>query len=162
LPRPKRRSLRLPDFDYSSDGLYFVTICSRDRACLFGSVVDDAVRLSRLGRIVEDEWRGMPLRWRSSVVLDEFVVMPNHLHGIVWLTRAGHAPPLQTVIGSFKSGVSRGAGRPVWQRSFHDRVIRNEGELDAYRDYVAANPVNWALDRENPRSAPRRGGGPPG
>jgi putative transposase len=161
LPRPQRRSLRLPDFDYSSEGLYFVTICSRDRVCLFGDVVGDAIRLNALGRIAAAEWLAIPHRW-TGVTLDEFVVMPNHLHGILWLTRAGQAPPLQTVVGSFKSGVSRRAGRPVWQRSFHDRVIRNEAELVAYRDYIAANPVNWALDRENPRSAPRRGAAPRG
>jgi REP element-mobilizing transposase RayT len=85
-----------------------------------------------------------------AVGLDAFVVMPNHVHGIVWLPGAGHAPPLPVVIGSFKSAVSRLAGEPLWQRSFYDRVIRSDSELRALRQYVTDNPVRWALGRENP------------
>jgi putative transposase len=84
--------------------------------------------------------------------LDAFVVMPNHVHGILWLARAGHAPPLHRVIGSFKAAVSRRARIRVWQRSFHDRVIRNETELRMFRQYIVDNPIKWAVDRENPRS----------
>ena len=80
--------------------------------------------------------------------LDAFVVMPNHVHGIVWLPGAGHAP-LPVVIGSFKSAVSRLAGGPLWQR-FYDRVIRSDSGLRALRQYVTDNPLRWALDRENP------------
>jgi putative transposase len=85
-----------------------------------------------------------------AVGLDAFVVMPNHVHGIVWLPGAGHAPPLPVVIGSFKSAVSRLEGGPLWQRSFYDRVIRSDIELRALRQYVTDNLLRWALDRENP------------
>jgi REP element-mobilizing transposase RayT len=85
------------------------------------------------------------------VRLDRFVVMPNHVHAIVWLdSRAGQAPPLHRLVGGFKAAASRAAGRPLWQRSFHDRVIRDDAELEALRRYVAENPLRWALDRENP------------
>jgi putative transposase len=88
-------------------------------------------------------------------VLDAFVVMPNHVQGIVMVGRAGHARPLQVVIGSCKSAVSRLLGRPVWQRGFYERVIRDERELEALREYIVNNPAAWDVDPENP-SRPQR------
>jgi putative transposase len=76
--------------------------------------------------------------------------MPNHIHGIVLFFRAGHARPLPVVIGSFKSAVTRMAGRPIWQRGYYDRVIRDDAELEALRQYIADNPVKCATDHENP------------
>ena len=76
--------------------------------------------------------------------------MPNHIHGILVLVGAGYIRPLPGVIGLFKAAVSRQAGRPVWQRSFHDRVIRDDDELEALRRYIEDNPLRWAVDRENP------------
>jgi REP element-mobilizing transposase RayT len=135
--------------DYGAAGAYFVTVCVRNRACLFGTVSDDEVVLTPLGRHVQACWYAIPEHC-GGVDVDRFVVMPNHVHGIVWLSGARHASPLRVVIGSFKAAASRLAGRPLWQRSFHDRVIRDDGELEALRRYVAENPLRWALDRENP------------
>jgi putative transposase len=149
MPGPKRKSPRLPQYDYSTLGAYLVTVCARDRACLFGEVVNDEMQLNRVGGIVKNCWSKIPVHF-PTVMTDAFVVMPNHIHGIVWLVGAGHAPPLPVVIGSFKAAVSQTAGRPLWQRSFHDRVIRHESELRAFRQYVAENPLKWAIDRENP------------
>ena len=116
---------------------------------MFGDVAGDEVKLSALGKLVREHWIAIPLHW-AGVELDSFIVMPNHLHGIVVLTRAGQGPPLPTVVAAFKAGVSREASGSVWQRTFHDRVIRSELELQALRQYVADNPLRWALDRENP------------
>jgi REP-associated tyrosine transposase len=80
----RRRSLRLKDYDYSMAGAYFVTICTQDRACLFGDVVDGAMRLNEAGRMVAALWDGIAARF-SGVEIDQFVVMPNHLHGILVL-----------------------------------------------------------------------------
>jgi REP element-mobilizing transposase RayT len=94
--------------------------------------------------------------------IDRFVVMPNHIHGI--LAHATSEPTaLSTVVGLFKSRTSRSAGLPLWQRSYHDRVIRNDRELVAYREYIETNPLRWAHDRENPNrssAAARAGRGP--
>jgi putative transposase len=149
MPGPERRSLRLANYDYASAGAYFITVCALDRRCLFGAVADDEMRTSALGKLVSTCWIQIPHHF-PSVALDAFVVMPNHLHGILWLTRAGHAPPLHRVVGAFKSAASRAAGQHLWQRSFHDRVIRNDAELQLIRQYVIDNPLKWALDRENP------------
>jgi putative transposase len=158
MPRPSDRrertarrhnSLRLASHDYGQPGAYFITVCSAGRACLFGRVADDTMILNAAGRVVRRCWLEIPAHSRG-VALDVFVVMPSHVHGIVWLARARHASPLRVVVGSFKAAVSRTIGLRIWQRSFHDRVIRNDEELEALRRYVVENPLRWALDRENP------------
>ena len=124
-------------------------MCTAKRTCLFGEVVDDSVRLSDAGLACRRSWVAVPTHW-TGVDLDAFIVMPNHLHGVVVLSRAGQAPPLPIVVGSFKSEVSRRIGRPIWQRSYYDRVIRDEDELRAIRQYIEDNPLKWAVDRDNP------------
>ena len=149
----QRTVLRLRHFDYSSGRLYLVTACARGRRCLFGEVVADAVRLTRIGTLVRDQIEALPERLGAEV--DLFVVMPNHVHAIVDLSarvRARQASPLPlgTVVGSFKSGSSREAGTLLWQRGYHDHIVRDEPDLERVREYIATNPIRWALDPENP------------
>jgi REP element-mobilizing transposase RayT len=156
-----RCSIRLQDWDYRFPGYYFVTICTYRRLNLF----DD----SALKEIVEMTWRLIPEHPHAShVQLDEWIVMPNHIHGILALTRLEgdpEAPPpekgarprsLSSIIGTFKSMVTRRINRArgtpggkVWQRGFYERIVRNDRELQAIRRYIRANPARWAEDREN-------------
>lgn len=118
--------------------------------CVLGSVAGGIVRPSALGRLVAACWRRLPLH-HEAVEVDAFVVMPNHVHGIVILPeRATQVSPLPVVVGAFKACATRAAGRPLWQRGYHDRVIRDERELTAIRQYIADNPAAWEADRENP------------
>jgi putative transposase len=172
-PRPRRRTIRLQGYDYAQAGAYFVTICAEQRACRFGAVVDDEVRLTDAGRMVADEWNGLVVRY-PCIEIDAFVVMPNHLHGLMILSGARpspdrapnlRAPGLGTVVGSFKStttvrytqGVREGRWKPfvkrLWQRSYYEHVVRSERGLASVRQYIADNPLKWALDRENPGHA---------
>jgi REP element-mobilizing transposase RayT len=165
-----RGSIRLKGYDYSQVGAYFVTICAKDRACLFGEVVDDGMRLNPEGLVVEQCWNAISEHF-PSVALDEFVVMPNHVHGVLWITNTEpprhtplpHAPcgtqrgSIGAIVASFKSAVSkrinelRGTpGTPVWQRNDHDHIIRDEETLNRIRQYIVDNPVHWAMDHENP------------
>ncbi len=166
-----RRSIRLRNFDYATHGAYFVTVVTQDRREFLGHVSDDVMHLNAAGRIVEDEWRRTG-NLRSNVELDEFVVMPNHFHGIVFLLQdddgalrsaptrsfgSSMAGELPVVVRNFKGAVTRrlrahGFVEPVWQRNYHERVIRNERELQAIRQYVVDNPRQWALDNENPQA----------
>jgi REP element-mobilizing transposase RayT len=147
--------------DYRLAGAYFVTMVTVGRSMLFGRVRDDQVDLSSVGMVAHEEWLRMGAL-RSDVVLDEFVVMPNHIHGIVWLEPPGDVTcSLGSVIGGFKSAVSRRINqrhdRPlygVWQRSYHDRVVRNERELEEIRGYILGNPQSWSQDPENPNHRP--------
>ncbi len=172
--RHHRRSVRLPQYDYTRIGAYFVTICTRDRECLLGRAVGEAIMLSRYGRIVEEEWQRTETL-RENVRLDAHVIMPNHIHGVVVITQdmARHVPTpdespirrfawpvprsLSAIVGSYKSAgtrrISRARGTPgtsVWQVRFHERIIRNDDELTRARLYIANNPARWMDDRENP------------
>jgi putative transposase len=145
---PRRKPLRLAGHDYSRPGAYFITLVTIDRQCVFGEVVESSVRLSRTGEIIAATWRDIPAHY-AKVTLDEFVVMPNHLHGVL-IFDSDNRHPLPAVIGAFKRLSARTAGLPVWQRSYHDRVVRGEEELARIREYVANNPAQWAMDEENP------------
>ncbi len=173
-----RRSIRLKGFDYSSANAYFVTMCVRDRECLFGAIVDGAMTLNDAGRMVETAWAELSERF-PRLVIDEFMVMPNHVHGIIVIMgsvgaplaapgcesdqkgegAASSAPTLGQIMRAFKSlsaiGVNRllqRQQRPLWQRNYYERIIRNENELAAVRDYIRQNIVNWAGDEENPEN----------
>jgi len=183
-PLHHRRSIRLKGYDYTRAGAYFVTICTKDRACLFGDVADGVMRLNQMGHIVRQCWLAIPDHV-PPVLLDEFVVMPNHVHGIIVImpthivgarhaVGATHASPLQnhdtptrprgpqrqsvgSIVGSFKSAATkrineqRGTpGAPVWQRDYFEHIIRNDESLNRIREYILNNPLQWALDRENP------------
>ena len=172
LALPQRRSLRLQGYDYAKAGAYFVTVVTEGRLCLFGEVAGGEVRLNEAGRLVADTWRWLETRY-PFVVLDEYVVMPNHFHGLLALTEEGEgagdsriAPTgeagagrkdLGGLIGAFKTvaakrvNVARGApGRRLWQRNFYERVVRSEEDMDRIRAYIRDNPLGWELDDENP------------
>jgi len=179
--RHHRRSIRLAGYDYTQPGAYFVTICTHQREWLLGEVVDGKVVLSEFGRIAHDEWWASS-RIRREIELDAFVVMPNHIHGIVWIVaddpveaeahgRVGahgraplRRPPksLGSFIAGYKSVVTkrinqmRGTpGVPVWQRNYWEHIIRTERALQAIRQYIADNPARWSLDRYNPAAVSR-------
>jgi REP element-mobilizing transposase RayT len=169
-PEPHhRRSIRLRGFDYSQPGAYFVTIVTHDRACLFGEVAAGELRLNEWGRIVADTWVSLASRF-AGVVLDGWILMPNHLHGILVIDhgvrRGGSrtAPtipakqkPLGGLIGAFKTistkHINELRGTPgvsVWQRNYYEHIIRDGDGLDRIRNYIAENPLRWEFDRENP------------
>ena len=146
---PQRKRLRLRGFDYASEGLYFVTVCTHRRRCVLGHIEDDEVRLSRIGCIVRAQIDGLAAR--LGVVVDSFVVMPNHVHLIVALgPKARQASPLRlgTVIGGFKSGSTRSAAARLWQRGYYEHVVRDADDLTRLREYIETNPIRWSVDRE--------------
>jgi REP element-mobilizing transposase RayT len=190
-------------FDYSQPGAYSVTICVEDRLCLFGEIIDGEMQSNAAGRTVERIWRFLPRRF-VGIGLDAFVVMPNHMHGIILIgadpampdmvdpdlgehggsplrrplppsvgadlrvcpaperDAALHQPTLGTILQWFKTitttdyiaGVHHMDWPPfnerLWQRGYHDRIVRNDRELEAIRRYVHDNPAAWANDEEHP------------
>ena len=145
-----RQKMRLPGFDYSQPGAYFVTLCARNRLHLFGEIRDGRLAPNKIAQGVESCWNAIPDHF-PYVTLDAFVVMPNHVHGILLFTEpvvAGHARPLPVVIGSFKSAVSRLIGSNIWQRSYWERVLRNEDKLNTARHYIDDNPFHCAKNKE--------------
>ena len=169
--RYRRRSIRLRDYNYSSAGAYFLTLCAYNREMLFGEMSEGEMTLHCAGRIVADEWR-RSAKVRAEIELDEWIVMPNHLHGIVIITggglgmRRGDRPVAPTgpkpksigaLIAGFKSATTkrinamRGTpGSLVWQRGYYDHVVRGEAPLKRIRQYIRENPLRWDEDPENP------------
>ena len=150
-----RRSIRLRHFDYSSVGAYFVTICTIDRGCYFE-------QFPQLREIVTNEWNNIPIRF-PNVDLDEYVVMPNHFHGIIICRDApcGYPSALGDVVGAFKSLCVNAWLRVIkteninargkfWQNNYYEHVIRSDAEMNLIRQYIIDNPLQWELDRENP------------
>jgi REP element-mobilizing transposase RayT len=246
--RHHRHSIRLQGYDYTQPGAYFITICAYQRECLFGEIQNGQMALNEYGRIAQACWEEIP-RHFENVELDEWVVMPNHIHGIMvivdvgtthsegatqqagtthsegatqqagtthlegaiqqagtthsegatqqagtthlegatqqagtthlegaiqqagtthsegathWVAPAKGPPPgsIGAIVGQFKSVVARRinasrnmSGAPVWQRNYHERIIRNERALYAIRQYIQNNPLKWTLDRDNPANA---------
>jgi len=168
-----RRSVRLKKYNYCQSGMYFVTICTKTKKCLFGKIENEKVRLNRFGDIALACWLEIPVHF-PHVVSDEYIVMPNHIHGILFIDdprhpdeirgMACHAPTqrkfglpvagsLPTIILSYKSAVTKSIneirgikGASVWQRNYYEHIIRTEEELYKTRSYIVGNPAMWAKD----------------
>ena len=197
-----RRSIRFRGYDYSRDGAYFVTIVAHNREMLFGEIVGGEMKLSEVGEIVARCWREIPQHF-TMAALDEFVVMPDHMHGIIVIKHAGdqnvdgnggaqHVEPLRnahpgddahpgdnahprdhehprvsrqtqrnayqhiipkslgSIVRSFKGAVTRECGKrriPFrWQRNYHERIIRDNGQLNNTRKYIRNNPTRWFIE----------------
>lgn len=168
-----RRSIRLKGYDYTQAGAYFITICSHQRGHVFGEIVNGEMRLNSWGEIARAEWfKTAALRPYVELYDDEFVIMPNHGHGIIWLienvgARRRRAPTEQfgkpvsgsipTIMRAYKSAVTYAINKlensrssMIWQRNYYEHVIRNDKELDLIAKYIDYNPLNWQLDRDNP------------
>ena len=169
-PRLARRLIRLQSYDYSQDGAYYFTVCTFNRVCIFGNVADSAMHPNECGQAVMDVWNLLPHHF-PHVHTHAFVLMPNHVHGILVFRDADDAASrnrvlmrrgLPEVVGTFKSYSARAVnrlrdtrGQPVWQRGFYDHVVRTEGALARLSEYIVNNPLQWELDRENPTTRGR-------
>ncbi len=148
---PTRKRLRLPFYDYGQPGTTFVTACLLPRVPILGRVEGDSVVLTRLGAIVEEELVAAAGRF-DEAGLDTYVVMPDHVHALIVVWRAGTS--VSQVVSAFKSRsarrvneVRRTPGMRLWQRGFHDHVVRDEEDLGRCREYIAANPARWTAHR---------------
>lgn len=148
-----RKELRLPEYDYSQNGYYFVTICTKDRKNVLWEAVGATCgrpKLSIYGQIVEAEIIEFDNVY-SGIKIDKYVIMPNHIHMII-AVESDEGPPqvaptLSRMMKQFKGSVSKKAGVTLWQKSFYDHVIRNEEDYLAVWQYIETNPVKWELDQ---------------
>jgi putative transposase len=152
---PRRHSLRLKGYDYSQAGAYFITVCTHRRVLLFGDVIEANVRLNDVGAIVNESWANLPNHYRG-IELDAFIVMPNHVHGIIILsddTETCHGIP--EIVRGFKTFSARKANEhrraraAFWQRGYYEHVIRDGRGLNRIRAYITNNPGCWNDDPEN-------------
>ncbi len=173
-----RKSIRLPGYDYTAPGSYFVTVVARGRLSIFGEIIGGEMRLNSFGEIANAEWL-RTASIRREIELDEFIIMPNHFHAIVNIVDCGndlvgaqrrcaptdrtdpskpHVTPnsIGAIIRAYKSAVTyqinqlRGTpGAPIWQRNYHEHIIRDMDELSRIRKYIRNNPMKWEMDDEN-------------
>ncbi len=139
---PKRKPHRLTGYDYATNGAYFITCCTKDRQCLFW-IQGQTGALSPWGSIVEHTIREIPVRY-PSVKLQQFVVMPNHIHLLLLLEDG--SPSISTIINQMKGAATKRIGRSVWQKLFHDHIVRDEHEFLEIWQYIATNPARWLDD----------------
>jgi len=169
----RRHSIRLKDYDYSQPGAYFFTICVQDHLCLLGNVTQGSINLNKAGLMVLEWWKELARKF-AGIRTDAFVVMPNHIHGIIEIIEVGAtlcgrpgqphraAPTLGTIIDWFKTMTTNEYIRGVrnlnwpkfngrfWQRSYYEHVIRDEKQLQEIREYILGNLYQWQRDAENP------------
>jgi putative transposase len=168
-----RHSIRLQDHDYTSPGAYFITLVAHQRELLFGELMEEAVNKSEIGKIVIHEWERLPKRF-PNIKMDEFILMPNHFHGIIFINSMKDEPDqfsdkdqierygnpihssIGTIIRSYKGSATnqvhlwvKDSPVKIWQRNYYERIIRNEKELDIIRNYIVNNPENWEKDQDN-------------
>lgn len=169
---PKRKQIRLKEYDYSTDGAYFVTVCTKDKKHLFWDeekmrlkktnrigadvcsleyiIRPEDINLSRTGEIVKEAIENIPIKY-ENVTLDSFVIMPNHIHIIIFIEnpcngRMISAPTRSVVIGQMKRYASKTAGFGIWQKSFYDHIIRNYRDYEEKQNYILSNPSKWVED----------------
>ena len=151
---PQRKSPRLKDFDYSTNGKYFVTVCTHEKKKLLSSIeyVGEGlcalpqIKLTEIGKIVEESIRFTGEN-TEGVVIEKYIIMPNHIHLLIELTAGGRGnPPLQDVIGRIKSYTTYRYGGKLWQRSYHDHIIRSESDYLKIWTYIDSNHQKWEKD----------------
>ena len=171
----KRKSIRLLDYDYSQNGMYFVTICTQNRQCIFGDIKNGKMMLSDIGEITNNCWYGIPQHF-SQASLHEFVIMPDHIHGIIEinlvganhyssttnhyssyndfkranddLPQRGTSQTIGSIVRGFKIGVTKQIGFSPWQRNYYEHIIRSEIEYLNIANYIIDNPLKW-IDNVN-------------
>lgn len=173
-----RRSIRLKGYDYAQSGAYFVTVCTQGREGLFGEIKNGKMELNAAGRMVQTVWKELPEHY-PGVDIDEFIVMPNHVHGIIIINEmvgAIHELPVQKpiqntaesdrkarrqmllpkIVGRFKMNSAKRVnewrktpGLPLWHRNYYEHIIRDEDSLNKIREYIIQNPARWEYDMEN-------------
>lgn len=156
-----RKPNRLPDYDYSQNGAYFITICTKDSKCILSHIVEDTtvgatfgrpkIILTKIGEIIEDEIKRLNTVYCGTKV-DKYVIMPNHIHIIISIDiengRPKVAPTVSRIIQQFKGAVTKKAQKPIWQKGFHDHVIRNEEDYLIRWQYIDENPRKWLIGKD--------------
>lgn len=170
-----RRNNRLKGYDYTKEGLYFITICAKNHECIFGKIISQPVgaglaparnniKLSKIGQIIDNQWNNIPNQYNNIEII-EYIIMPNHIHGIIRLRATARVAPtgLGKIIGSFKSKCAYeylryiknnavDASSDIWQRNYYDHVIRTDSSLKQICKYIRTNLSTWVNDIENPKN----------
>ena len=149
----RREHLRLPFYDYSEYGCYFVTICTKNRQSVFGEIIDGIMQLNMVGEIIKETLKDLTIDYPNSIITD-YVIMPNHLH-FIWFNQDNAL--LSDVVRKLKGKAIKSyhhlmrsqnkSYEPLWQRSFYEHIIRDDKDYERIATYIENNPLQWELDR---------------
>jgi len=162
----RRRSIRLPEYDYSRSGAYFITVCSFNKELVFGKIVGGRIVLSEIGKIAAKYLEDIPNHF-DNVFVDEYIIMPNHIHIILSIVGVQNFEPLRheyqkiipksigSIVRSYKASVTKWCKENdykkfKWQRNYFEHIIRNDEDYIRIREYIRNNPLKWEVDEENP------------
>ncbi|BDQ03153.1 transposase [Ignavibacterium sp.] len=155
---PQRKRNRLREFDYSNDGYYFITICVDEMVNCFGKVESSDVILNDYGKVIKTILTGLSTKYKCCEI-DYYIIMPNHIHFIMIIDNSNKnlTCSVPKIVGAFKSVTTieihkMGLENFKWQRSYYDRIIRNESKLFYIRQYIEQNPLRWELEKDNPEN----------
>ena len=165
-----RKQTRLKNYDYASAGWYYITVCTNNRECMFGNIINGKMKLNKYGKIIQNVWQSLPQH--HSVKLDGFQIMPNHVHFVINIVGArfprpnagssrpqsgSSRPTLGQIVAYFKyqstkqiNILRQTPGKRLFQRNYYEHVIRNHQSLNEIREYIKNNSKNWETDRNNP------------
>lgn len=152
------KSIRLKNYDYSLNGSYFITICSYNKNCIFGKVVGQGLcscRLTKIGMIIDDEIKNLEKRY-DCIKIDNYIVMPNHIHMIISIERQEQSPcptigdiicTLKSITTKKSNVMDNAKGRKIWQTNYYDHIIRNQKEYEDIWSYIEYNVAKWNEDK---------------
>ena len=152
---PKHKQIRIENYDYSTNGAYFITICTANRENHLWEIrrgelcSPDNIPLSNLGKIIDNEIQKLNSVY-ESVAVDKYCIMPNHIHFIISINsnnsgRTQFAPTISRIVKQFKGSITKQIGKPIWQKSFYDHTIRNQTDYNEIWDYIENNPLKYTL-----------------
>jgi len=140
-----RKSIRIKEYDYSQEGIYFITICCKNRGNIFGNVKGTKVELNQFGQILYKELINLNTRYNNSNIL-KYIVMPDHIHFVIEL-KSNNIKTIGDIIKTYKSITNKKINKiismEVWQRNYYEHIVRNEKELYNIYQYIENNPINW-------------------
>ena len=142
---PTRKKIRLSDYDYSRENIYFITICVKDRLEILGKIFENNIKLTKKGIIVKQNIHGIEEIYKN-ILVDEYIIMPNHVHMLLSIQYKSSAT-ISKIIKHFKANISRKIGCSIWQKSFYEHIIRNEKEYLEIKEYIKSNIINWENDK---------------
>lgn len=149
----KRKNIRLPNYDYHQNGLYFITICSKNRKHLFGKITQGSILLNAMGQQVQEIFQYLHHKY-PDIDIVQYLIMPDHVHAIIRLMGVKNAASLSLryFINTFKGMASRTCKTSLWQRGYYDHIIRNKKELLRIMEYIENNPRAWEEKRQKNRT----------
>ena len=160
---PVRKRIRLKDYDYASEGMYLITICTKNRLHILSKIIDDSmqnikpvgancvrpiIKLSKIGKIINKEINNISEIY-DNINVNEYVIMPNHIHLIIEIEdgRTQFAPTISQIVKQYKGSITKKLNYSIWQKSFYEHIIRNEKEYLKIKEYIKNNVMNWRKDK---------------